>query len=117
MKKIVFLAAVLVVLVGCGRRQGVIVDTKGIDMHQYRQDLFECRQYAQQVQPKAVKGAVGGAVVGGAIGAVVGGDDSVKKGAGVGAITGLARGGAKTRHEKQAVVKNCLRGRGYNVLN
>jgi uncharacterized protein YcfJ len=117
MKQLVFVVILLVAVMGCARKQGVIVDTRGIDLQLYQQDLYECQQYAQQVESKAGSGAVGGALVGGAIGAVIGGRHSVQKGAGVGAISGLARGGAMTRREKQQVVKNCLRGRGYSVLN
>ena len=107
----------LVMIMGCGHRHKGIVDTQGVDMQQYRRDLFECQQYAEQVDPKAAKGAVAGAVIGGAIGGVLDGKKGAQKGAGVGAITGLAKGGAKTRREKSQVVKNCMRGRGYNVLN
>ena len=107
----------LVAATGCAHRQRVIIDTKGVDIQQYRQDLYECKQYAEQVQPKAGRSIVAGAALGGAIGAVVGDSTTAQKGAGVGAISGLAKGGIKTRAEKQQVVKNCLRGRGYNVLN
>ena len=117
MKKWVFLIILLVALAGCARRHRPIVDMQGVDGRQYQQDLFECQQYAQQVQSKAGGGAVAGAVIGGAVGAVVGDSTTMQKGAGVGAISGLARGGAATRREKQQVVKNCLRGRGYRVLN
>jgi outer membrane lipoprotein SlyB len=110
--------ASLCTLSGCAaRRSGVVIDPAGVDMGRYQQDLAECRQLAKQVHGKAARGAVGGAVVGGAVGAVVGGHDSVEKGAGVGAVTGLARGAAATRRERLRVIKNCLRYRGYKVLN
>ena len=117
MKRFVLVAIGLVVLAGCGHGQRAIVDMQGVDEQQYQQDLYECREYAQQVDSRAGKGAVGGAVVGGAIGAVLGDTTTMQKGAGVGAISGLVKGGASTRREKQQVVRNCLRGRGYRVLN
>ncbi len=113
------LAVSILVTAGCGaRRGGVVIDPAGVDMAQYRWDLAECQEISRQVDGKAGGGAVGGAVVGGAVGGIVG--DSSKaatKGAGAGAVVGLARGARATRHERQKVVKNCLRNRGYAVLN
>ena len=98
---------------------GVIIDTKGVDMQQYHQDVGECQNYATQISvPKrATKTAVGGAVLGGVIGAIVGDSGSAGKGAGVGAVTGAVKGTSSGYKERQKVVKNCLRGRGYRVLN
>jgi outer membrane lipoprotein SlyB len=117
MKFVVLMILTTVLLAACGNRRMPIVDTKGIDMVQYRQDLFECQQYVEQVESKAAKGAVGGAIVGAAIGAVIGNSHIAKKGAGVGAIKGAVGGGVRTQAEKNAVLRNCLKGRGYNVLN
>ena len=114
-------ALLLVTLIGAsacaGRRSEVVIDPAGVDMARYQRDLRECEEISQQVRGKAAGGAVGGAVVGGAIGGIVGGSDSAGKGAGVGAVAGAARGAAATRQERQRVVKNCLRNRGYSVLN
>ena len=107
---------VLITSTGCAR-QRVIVDTKGVNMQQYQQDLSECQEYAKQVDSKVGKGAVVGTVIGGGIGAVLDGSSGAAKGAGVGAITGTAKGAAGTQREKSKVVKNCMRGRGYKVLN
>lgn len=103
---------------GCGARHGgVVIDPEGVDMARYQRDLADCRQIARQVDGKAAGGAVGGAVVGGAVGGIVGDSGTVAKGAGVGGVLGLARGARATRREQQKVVKNCLRNRGYAVLN
>lgn len=108
----------ILVSAGCAsRRSDVIIDPAGVDMGRYQEDLAECQQIAQQVHQKTLGGAVGGAVVGGAVGGIVGGTESAEKGAGVGAVVGVARGAAATRREKQVVIKNCLRNRGYKVLN
>jgi hypothetical protein len=97
----------------------VIIDNKGVDMARYQQDLGECQNYAQQVSAgeRAATTAAGGAVVGGILGAVVGDSTTAKKGVGVGAVTGGIRGASSASREKSQVVKNCLRGRGYRVLN
>jgi len=108
----------LVIATGCaGRRADVVIDPAGVDMGLYQQNLAECQQIAQQAHHKAVGGAVGGAVVGGAVGGIVGNGETAEKGAGAGAVVGAAHGAAATRREKQLVTKNCLRERGYKVLN
>ena len=93
-----------------------IIDPEGVDMEQYQADIADCEEIATQVDQKAGEGAVGGAVVGGLIGAIVG-DNSVGTSAGVGAVVGGAQGAATTEKEKSQVVKNCLRNRGYEILN
>ena len=104
---------------GCTSTDEVIIDPKGVNMVQYERDLAECRSYASGVRTgeKAVRGAASGAVVGGLIGAAVGNSDDAKSGAGVGAVTGGAKGVSQGEREKVAVVKRCLSGRGYRVLN
>jgi hypothetical protein len=104
-------------LAGCSGARGPIVDTKGVDMARYQQDLAECEAYAEQVSTgRAVgKGAAGGAVVGAAIGAISGGSGT--RGAGVGAVAGGAQSARGAEREQAQVVRNCLRGRGYKVLN
>lgn len=108
---------VAVVLAGCGHR--VVIDRRGVDMNAYQRDLAECRTYADEVSggARAATGALGGAVVGGAVGAILGDSRSAEKLAGVGAVTGAARGGGSAARERSTIVKNCLRGRGYQVLN
>ena len=98
---------------------GVIVDTKGVDMSAYQQDLAECEALADQVPTaeRAATGAVVGAVVGGAIGAVVGDGKGAERGAGVGAISGTVKGANSGLSEEEQVLKRCLQGRGYRVLN
>jgi outer membrane lipoprotein SlyB len=109
----------LLSVTACTTTHEIIIDRKGVNMASYEADLAECRVYSSEVASgeKAVKGAASGAVVGGAIGAVVGGSSDAATGAGVGAITGGARGVSQGEQDKLRVVKNCLRGRGYRVLN
>jgi len=122
MSRVVLISILCALIVGCAGRDrspgGVIVDMKGVDRAQYQSDLAECQQYADQVDVagQAAVGAVGGAVVGGLIGAVV--DDAAPgRGAAVGGIAGGASGTVRGVEERQRVVKNCLRNRGYAVLN
>jgi len=115
------LAAALIALIclaGCASKKPII-DKKGVDMAAYAQDLEECQTYATEVDKtgKVAGGAAAGAVVGGAIGAVFNGSRGASRGAGAGAIGGAAKGAASGEREQAQVVKNCLRGRGYRVLN
>ena len=112
----VIVAAVVGLLTGCSGASGPIIDTKGVDLAQYERDKAECEAYATQVSTgQAVgRGAAGGAVVGAAIGAITG---SAGRGAGIGAVTGGAESARISDRERANVVRNCLRGRGYRVLN
>ncbi len=96
-----------------------IIDTKGVNMAQYQQDLNECQAYAQQVNvgTKAASGAAAGAVVGAVIGAAVGNSNTAGRAAGAGATAGAAKGTGRAMHERERVTRNCLRNRGYAVLN
>lgn len=121
MKLLAFLILPALVM-GCAGRHydtNVIVDTKGIDPQVYQQDLSECREFAGQVMrgEKVARSTAGGAILGGAIGAVVGNSNTAQRGAGSGAIFGAAKGVSQGSREKHRVLRNCLRGRGYRVLN
>ena len=98
---------------------GVIIDTKGVDMAAYQGDLGDCQAYADEVPvgEKVATGAVAGAVVGGVVGAVVGDSRTAERIAGVGAVSGALKGGGKGLSERDRVIKRCLQGRGYRVLN
>jgi len=101
-------------LVSCASKP--IVDTYNVDMVQYEKDLAQCEDIAEQVASGEItaKSAAFGAGVGAAYGAVGG---SVGTGAATGAVTGTAGGLLKSDDEKARVTKNCLRHRGYAVLN
>ncbi len=115
-KVMAIVALVLAGLAGCAAHPEPIVDTKGVNMSAYETDLEECSVYADQIQTEkgVAKGAAGGAVVGAATGAISG---NAADGAGYGAIWGATRSGLDADETKQRVVKQCLRGRGYRVLN
>ncbi len=106
-------------LPACAGHDRIIVDEANTDMTHYEQDLAECRQYAEQVSVAgdAASGAVVGAVVGGLVGAAVGDSGAAQRGAGAGAVLGGAKGTGQGQREQDQVIKNCLRGRGYRILN
>jgi len=106
----------LVLLVGCAAHPDPIIDTQGVNLVAYQRDLADCQSYAEQVQVSAgvAKGSAAGAAYGAAIGAIRG---DIGQAAGVGAVSGGAWSGLEADREKQRVVKRCLTGRGYRVLN
>lgn len=113
MKKIFLLLSPL--LLNACASPGPIID-KGVnfDPVQYERDYADCQAYQKQVRNKAGGGALGGAIVGGLIGAITG---DIGESAAVGAVAGGAGGVGDTAQEKRQVLHNCLRARGYKVLN
>ena len=107
----------------------VVVDMSQVqDYNQYQMDLQQCEGLAVQNQPDAPQreAVAGTAVRGAAAGAVSGGSGSkaAKKGAGIGVIAAASRNSRNRRYasanasaQADQIVKNCMRGRGYNVLN
>src|SRR6056297_3033635 len=88
-------------LAGCA--SDPIIDDTAVDSVQYQKDLEECREVAQQVKAASTIGK--SALFSAAFGAATG------------AISGVGGGGLKADEEKSTVIKNCLRQRGYKVLN
>jgi outer membrane lipoprotein SlyB len=111
------LTLVVATLGACSSHPDPIIDSKGVNMTVYEEDLAECKSYSEQIDPSKgmAKGAAGGAVTGGAVGAI--GSGSIGTGAGIGAVLGASRSGSKAATDKEEVVKRCLRYRGYKVLN
>ena len=96
-----------------------IVDTKGINMSKYELDLEECSTFAEDISTgkSIAKGAVTGAAVGAVIEAITDDVRSRRDAIEVGAVSGGAQSGIRAVREKEQVVRRCLRGRGYKVLN
>ena len=128
LKKMRILVVVILALCAATCSSGPIVDMKDVDEERYERDLAECRQYADQVDVArsagggALLGAAGGAAGGAAVGAVVGAitgspGTGAAVGGGAGGTSGLFAGGAGGANKKERVVRNCLRGRGYSVLD
>ncbi|MAO57926.1 glycine zipper family protein [Alcanivorax sp. ST75FaO-1] len=106
-------------LAACASTDRVIVDKQNVDEAQYQQDLSDCRAIADQVGTgrDAAEGAVGGALIGGVLGAIFGNSGTAGRMAGGGAVVGAAGKAGDAQQEKEQVLKNCMRGRGYRVLN
>ncbi|MBL4820624.1 MAG: glycine zipper family protein [Gammaproteobacteria bacterium] len=120
MARISLILIPLIFLIGCAATDDrPIVDMQGVNIAQYNIDLSECRAYADEVEAgrKIARGTIGGAVVGGVVGAVIGDSDIAQRTAGAGAVLGASEGAGSAIHERRRVVHNCLRGRGYRVLN
>ena len=123
MNKLLALCSLVVaVTVGCaGANVRPLVDMKGVNEATYESDLKDCQNDAQQqsgMGSTAAKGAGAGAVVGGLLGLVTGGNGSgIAQAAGAGAVIGGAGGAFSGNQAQEAVVKRCLSGRGYKVLN
>ncbi len=109
-----------IALSACTTTDEIIIDRKGVNMARYEADKADCESYASGVRTgeKAARGGASGAVVGGAVGVIAGdSSEAAARGAGIGAVTGAARGVSEGERDKVRVVKQCLRGRGYRVLN
>ena len=96
-----------------------IVDTKGVNMTQYELDLEECSTFAEDISTgkSIAKGAATGAAVGAVIEAITDDERSWGDTFEVGAVTGGAQSGIRATRQKEQIVRRCLRGRGYKVLN
>jgi len=111
-------ALIIAMVAGCAAHPDPIIDTKGVDPDRLAQDWDECEVYTEEIiiAQGVAKGAAGGAAVGAATGAVSNRRE-VDEAAGLGAIYGGTRSGLDADRQKQQVFKNCMRGRGYRVLN
>jgi outer membrane lipoprotein SlyB len=102
-----------------------IVDMRGRSQWAYENDFNECQKYADQVSTgtSVAAGAGAGAGLGALAGLIVGIAFNVNPGelagfgAAIGGLQGAAAGGSAAVQTKDNIVKNCMRGRGYNVLN
>jgi outer membrane lipoprotein SlyB len=117
-KGVTIAVAVLLALGGCANYRP-IVDTKGVDMNRYEGDLRECQAYATQVDPasSAVAGAIFGAVLSAALAGIGGSRNySVPRSAQAGALLGGTSGAAAGAEAQINIVRRCMAGRGYSVL-
>ncbi len=119
MTRAIIAAGALGLLAACTTTDEIIIDKKGVDMAKYQRDLEDCQQYSGEVRTgeKTARGAASGAVTGGLIGAAVGNSRDAQRGAGAGAVVGGSRGIREGTEQEVRGVQQCLRGRGYRVLN
>ena len=124
MKKL-FLYLNLCFVIGCAqtdlsdRNDIAIIDTRGVDESVFKKDYSECSEFAKNIdltERTLKQGAVAGAT-GAAVGAIIGGEETAKKIGGSAAVLNAVEANLDGRNEQAKIIKNCLRGRGYKVLN
>ena len=124
MKKL-FLYLNLCFAIGCAqtdlsdRNDIAIIDTRGVDESVFKKDYSECSDFAKNIdltERTLKQGAVAGAT-GAAVGAIIGGEEAAKKIGGSAAVLNAVEANLDGRNEQAKIIKNCLRGRGYKVLN
>jgi hypothetical protein len=111
--------AALGLLSGCATYRPV-VDMRDVTDHgQYERDLADCQNYAAPVSPgaSAGAGAIFGALLGAALGAAVGDHSVALDAARFGAVEGAVVGGTSGAATQVQIVRNCMSGRGYLVLD
>lgn len=116
------LIAVTFIQAGCahgGANYRPLIDTQGADLSRLERDLSECQAYARQVAGAADQAAAG-ALIGAALGAVLAAAAGSRYDRGasarVGAVSGIVGGAAQGETDQRSVVRNCMSGRGYRVL-
>jgi len=123
--KRVFLVCSVVILTSCATYSPVVDPQSVRNDDKYYRDRAECRALADANTSKGKSVArdtvIGGAVgtgTGALIGAIAG---SATKGLAYGAVIGGVAGATKGVYESnknyETIYRNCMRGRGYNVLN
>ena len=118
---ILSIAVTALLLAGCantGANYRPIIDSKNVDLNRYEADLVECQRYAEQkggAGEKAAIGAGAGAVLGGVLAAVGNGDKG--SAARVGGVMGAVSVATSGDQGQRTIIKRCLIGRGYKVLD
>lgn len=116
MKRITIIAAAVLMAACAGPAFRPMVDGS-TGPNNYEQDLSECQAYARQIAGPGDR-AVFGAILGALLGAAIGHKSGIQReiivtGAAGGALSGAAQG----EMSQANVIRRCMRGRGYSVLN
>ena len=117
--KIVLVVLIVSLITGCATRGAgyvPVVDSKYKDPKVLAQDTLECQQFAKQ-RLDAAEGAAAGAVAGALLMAALSPRGYKNYGAQQGAIVGGVGGAATANDTQETIIKRCMAGRGYNVLN
>ena len=69
------------------------------------------------VRDQTTRGVSGGVIVESVVGAIIGNSDDAKRGGGAAGVLRGIEANAEARKEQNKVMRNCLVGRGYSVLN
>lgn len=123
MKTIAFLILTVAVL-GCQTYTPVVDPQSVRNDDRYYRDQAECKAIAKQGAPNwkntAKSTAIGGGVgagTGALIGAIAGNTGAgLAYGAVIGGVAGGAKGVYSSEKGYEQIYRNCMRGRGYNVL-
>lgn len=124
MKKL-FLYLNLFFVIGCAqtdlsdRNDIAIIDTRGVDESVFKKDYSECSDFAKNIDltERTLKQSAVAGATGAAVGAIIGGEEAAKKIGGSAAVLNAVEANLDGRNEQAKIIKNCLRGRGYKVLN
>lgn len=119
MKRSAAAMVIVLMITGCatrGSNYAPLIDTQGHQQDQIAADTAACQAYATQ-RMDAASGAVAGAVIGALLGAVLMPRGYRNAGAGYGAAFGAASGAGAANDTQETIIKRCMAGRGYNVLN
>lgn len=121
MKPMLIAPACLTALLGACADMGADVDPilDGPPSAKFQSDVAACRNLARsqsQLDHDTMATAAIGAGIGGLLGAADDEGDALG-GAVVGALAGVATGASEASDTREAIVLNCLRGRGHAVVN
>ena len=121
MKTMTITPLALAVLLGACADLGTDVEPilDGAPSAQFQSDLAACRGLARS-QSHLDRETMGAAAIGAGLGGLLGEADDegdALGGAVVGALAGAAAGTAEAAERREAIVLNCLRGRGHAVVN
>jgi len=119
--KLLMIASLAVLLAGCGSmgQKGVglgaaytpVID--GVKDDQYHIDLSQCRDIAIEVQKSRSSEALNNMLAGALIGAAIGDNGQAAL---IGGAAGAASSTGGILSGPKAIIRNCMVGRGYNVL-
>jgi hypothetical protein len=111
-------------LAACASHFEPIIDPATTRGDNLQRDLADCRGLAEQQNVASSVGTSGliGAGLGAGLGAIAGAfgggaGAGAAIGAAIGGTSGVAHGALSSQGERDQIVRNCLIGRGYRVLN
>lgn len=111
--------AIFISISGCATRGAgyvPLVDMKGKSELEFSSDTADCQQYAKR-RMDAGAGAAAGAIAGALLGAFLAPRGYKNEVAGKAAVLGGVAGAGDANESQEAIIKRCLAGRGYNVLD
>lgn len=116
---LLFTGATLSACATTGQNYRPIIDTKGVQASKLEADLRDCQSFAAQsanAAQSAAAGAVAGALLGALLAAAAGSNYSRNQSARLGAVYGAVGAGADGETDQRNIIRRCMTGRGYTVL-